>query len=226
MSYAQEQPDSGMMLLKSIGIVVAMFAVAFWIIPPVRNFILLLFTLTRAAESALVFQVDKASELMRFAGFLVDNLSSTHIKFSEACRVINQTGAPAWISGLVATALTSFLAVKTWMKTGQVSEKQVIKQITGKSLEETCADWDVDPEIFRMDKKLSREENLERIARAFNEVRKKKNIPPNIFARKVTREIAPAISYFNKINENGEIFVIISDPEELERRLKEQFSKS
>jgi len=100
-----------------------------------------------------------------------------------------------------------------------VSEEKVVKEQKKKTLDQVAKEWGVPPEIFQ-------EKDLVKLATAFAETRKDRNIPPNVIARKISDpEKRMAILHFERVIKFQETFKRVTNPQDVHRIIRENMPK-
>lgn len=209
---ARQQEDSNM-IVPAIFITVAMAAALYLLvfpIPAVRCAIYLLLIVVKLFGALLVMDFDAVGKLLDLAGIILDGLKAGMRPNPGAIyRAILEAGPPPLLVGLVVSAIAAAPAAFILPKRRFPSERKAVKRQAGKNLKQVLRDW-------RIEGELSGNEPPEELAAKFAKIREKKNIPPNVIARKIADPVRrSALWHFNRATKHGEIFRKITNTEEL-----------
>lgn len=214
MSYGQNNDSNSGMLIPGLGLV-GLFAAALYFfalkIPQVRAVLLTLFTFLKVFGCLLTFHFVAAGQLFHLAMYILFSPNSPNgvPLMAKAYIVIMSASPPSWLVGLIITVLAIIPFI--FMKLGSrgVSEQKVVTAQQTKSLEDVTKDWTIPEGVLSVKDPFELAEN-------FAQLRKDRNIPPSIFARKIKdRTLSRAILHFERVLKSGEIFEKVTDPDKL-----------
>jgi hypothetical protein len=212
--------DQGQGMLVPILMVGIVFAVVFYFtalqIPAVQYVLFFAYILIRVFGAVLALDFAAAGRLMEILAALAEGMK-TGLKPNPGAiwETIRQAGPnPLWV-GFVVSALFGLVVAMIFLRRRNISEEKVVRAQKKKSLEETAKEWGIDPGVFR-------EQDLVKLATAFAEIRKDRNIPPNVIARKINDpERRMAVLHFDRIIKLNETLQRITDPKEVHRIIRE-----
>jgi len=207
----RQQEDSNM-IVPALFITVAMAAALYWLvfpIPVVRCVVYLLLIAVKFFGALLVLDFDSMGKLLGLAGIILDGLKAGLRPNPGAIyRAILEAAPSPLIVGFILSTI-AMVPGAVLLRRRFPSEKKAVRRQAGKNLEQVLRDWQIEGE-------LSGDEPPEELAAKFAKIREKKNLPPNVIARKIADPMRrSALWHFNRVVKHGEIFRKITDTEEL-----------
>ncbi len=217
---SRQGDDQSQGMLVPILFVGTAFATAFYFtalqIPTVQYIMFLAYVALRIAGAFLTFNLTAANKLIETFFALAEGMKKGLKPNAEAIWQGIQKAAPdPLLTGLVVSTFFGLITAIIFLRRKNISEDKIVKSQKRKTLEETAKEWGIDPSIFQ-------EKNLVKLASNFAEIRKLRNIPPNVIARKINDpDKRMAILHFDRVLKFNETLKRITDPDEVQRISRE-----
>ena len=199
-------------------------AVVLWKISPLfRALCLIAYMGVKILSAILVLDFDALKTLLQTlkeVSSIVVHYGPSSIDYGMLWRYVREVEpSPLRIAVFALIPLGGLVALEVRKARLKISEKGLIEEWRKKTLADVCREWKLKPEAFKKDPVV--------VAKTFKNVREKRNIPPNIIARKIEdAKVREAILRFARLVDKGEVLEPISDPEEIRRRTIESLKET